>query len=357
MKKNYILYILIPVIVLLLGILLIQRTPKESLEYVAALTVDDCNGKSIGARCGGGILAETGKNGLIMAERDAGIFDWDTALKSCPQGWELPMGDELFNIYQNLRGSGADKDGYSSNNFCVASQGKCREDDPWFPYLYWSSQTRNEKYVHAINFRDGVPTDQLRGVNLSARCVKRTNVDSSRPNSLSINPSDSPRDWAAEYVEKLRQNKIIGAEEDFAGDQAIKRSEAVKILVLASKVDLRQSVLPFSDVSSENWYAVYLKTAYALKWISGYPDGTFRGENTLTRAESTKILMTAAGKRIDGVTTSPFPDVPSTHWSAPFISSAVNLGLVSGYGDGTFRPNDLITKNEFAKLAVVFFGL
>lgn len=78
--------------------------------------------------------------------------------------------------------------------------------------------------------------------------------------------------------------------------------------------------------------------------ISGYEDHTFRPDRPVTRAEFAKIVALAFGiKPGQGAT---FTDLPAKHWATEYISSLVDQGIIQGYPDGTFRPNNKITRAE-----------
>ena len=94
--------------------------------------------------------------------------------------------------------------------------------------------------------------------------------------------------------------------------------------------------------------ALYLK---AFNYISGYPDGTFKPENEITRAEMVAILFAfsfpAQNKlKAQEEPLNTFTDVPMDHWAKQQIEIAAELGLVSGYGNGTFKPDAHITHAE-----------
>lgn len=98
-----------------------------------------------------------------------------------------------------------------------------------------------------------------------------------------------------------------------------------------------------------------------LKVVAGYPDGTFKPEATITRAEAAKIIIvmkygsTTLADLLKGAVT--FSDVPGAHWASGFIALAKNAGIVNGYPDGTFKPEGLVTYAEFAKMLVEAAGL
>ena len=84
----------------------------------------------------------------------------------------------------------------------------------------------------------------------------------------------------------------------------------------------------------------------ALDIMTGNENGDLMLSRRLTRAEFTKLVVAASpyGKNVGASTTvSPYPDVPYSHWAAPYVEAAVSTGLVNGYLDGTFHPDETIT--------------
>ncbi len=80
--------------------------------------------------------------------------------------------------------------------------------------------------------------------------------------------------------------------------------------------------------------------------VNGYPDGTFKPNKSITRAEFITMVNAAFGFKED--TAANFPDVKSTDWFAGAIATAKTAGYVSGYADGTIRPESMITRQEAA---------
>ncbi len=85
-------------------------------------------------------------------------------------------------------------------------------------------------------------------------------------------------------------------------------------------------------------------------YINGYPDGTFRANNPITRAEAAKIFTIAGGLTPATGTTPSFSDVKLTDWFAPYVVAAANASLVEGYPDGAFLPEGWITRAEFVAM-------
>ena len=85
--------------------------------------------------------------------------------------------------------------------------------------------------------------------------------------------------------------------------------------------------------------------------VNGFNDETYRPENTITRAEFLKIILGSKGEIPTECTpTKTFSDVEEGAWYAPIICEAVNTGIVNGYGDGTFQPNKPISFAEGSKI-------
>lgn len=77
----------------------------------------------------------------------------------------------------------------------------------------------------------------------------------------------------------------------------------------------------------------------ALDIMVGDENGSLNLSAPVTRAEFVKMLMAASPVSVgDETAVSPYPDVPRTHWAAPYVEAAVRAGYVTGYLDGTFRP-------------------
>jgi hypothetical protein len=79
--------------------------------------------------------------------------------------------------------------------------------------------------------------------------------------------------------------------------------------------------------------------------LGGYPDGTFAPDNDITRAEVAAIVVRALGLP-EGIGTNAYVDVKSTDWFCGYIETATTYGLITGYSDGTFGPNDKITREQ-----------
>lgn len=112
----------------------------------------------------------------------------------------------------------------------------------------------------------------------------------------------------------------------------------------------------FTDVTSEEDCLGAVSVLSDLSIISGYPDGTFQPEKVVTRAEMAAFLINALGITPAKTNGTVFPDVPYTHWAAPYVDYAQSLGIIAGYTDGTFKPDKTVTYNEAITMVVKALG-
>ena len=97
----------------------------------------------------------------------------------------------------------------------------------------------------------------------------------------------------------------------------------------------------------------------ALNIINGYPDGSYKPEGTITRAEACKMICVAlnGGKEptLGTTTKASFTDTKG-HWAEKYIESCVAQGIVAGIGGGKFNPNGNVTGSQFAKMLLIALG-
>jgi len=107
-------------------------------------------------------------------------------------------------------------------------------------------------------------------------------------------------------------------------------------------------------------YEKAVKNLHSLKIISGYPDGTFKPLNNITRAEFTSIALKFKNINIDAIDPNiknNFSDVPNSHWACKAINYAYENGVISGYGNGTFKPDAKVTYSEAITIMLNVAGL
>lgn len=166
--------------------------------------------------------------------------------------------------------------------------------------------------------------------------------------------TDSEKHWANEYIENMRLKGIIMGlgNSNFGPDLQITRGELVKIAMTYYKKPLpkRLQKKSFSDVAITDQYAFYIEAAKNAHFIKGFKDGTFKPNEMISRGDALKILLLASDTRITKAPDAEFTDEEYNDRYDKYINFAKEKDVVIGYEDGTFRPNQMITRAEFLKI-------
>ena len=139
----------------------------------------------------------------------------------------------------------------------------------------------------------------------------------------------------------------------------MKNLKKVLALVLACATLFTMSSFAFSDVAEDASYLEAVTMLSKLGIINGYEDGTFLPDNTITRAEAAKVLVCAlnAEDSAKGMADQElFTDVPKTHWAAGYVNYAANFGIIAGRGNGIFDPESPVSYEEIVKMVVAMLG-
>lgn len=115
-----------------------------------------------------------------------------------------------------------------------------------------------------------------------------------------------------------------------------------------SEYAILESELTFEDIKS-HWSKMYVESMVAKDVINGYEDGTFKPNNEVTRAEFSKMIVSALELDIEKYTGA-FTDVKEDAWYSDYVGTMAKNGLVKGYEDGTFKPNGKITRAEMTMI-------
>lgn len=150
-----------------------------------------------------------------------------------------------------------------------------------------------------------------------------------------------------------------GSQEDWSEvvffDDEIKN--ATKYYKAAALFDTTESNIVFSDVPALAYYRKELVEVVGRGIITGYEDGTFRDQNTLTRAEAAVIMCRLNGEFDLPAKTTAFHDVSSDHWASGAIARAAEKGIINGMGDNKYAPGNPLTVGQFSKMLVLWLGL
>ncbi|BAT53272.1 hypothetical protein NOS3756_22310 [Nostoc sp. NIES-3756] len=101
----------------------------------------------------------------------------------------------------------------------------------------------------------------------------------------------------------------------------------------------------FSDVSSDYWAQPFIQALAQRNIIAGFPDGTYRPNQAVTRAEFAALIQKAFNQQaVRQLSGSGFSDVPANYWASEAIREAYETGFLSGYPGNVFRPNQQIPR-------------
>lgn len=143
-----------------------------------------------------------------------------------------------------------------------------------------------------------------------------------------------------------------------APDKTISRAEFLKMLMVALldyNETLNYGAPSFSDIAVRKWYTGYIAYAEQLGIAEGYSDGTFHPDEPISRAQAAKLLaLSLPDFSIETEEKSLFQDVSG--WAVPYVNALAEKGIVSGYQDGTFLPNRKISRGEAAKMVCASLG-
>ena len=150
---------------------------------------------------------------------------------------------------------------------------------------------------------------------------------------------------------EIHKSYISGYDDNtFRPDGNITRAETAAMLYRVLTNTKSGESISFSDIKESAWYYESVTAMSKAGIINGYTDGTFRPDNPITRAEFVTMIM--QNKTLTEFDKIPFTDVKSDLWSAKYIYSAYKAKYIDGYEDNTFRPDNQITQEEFVKTVV-----
>ena len=172
--------------------------------------------------------------------------------------------------------------------------------------------------------------------------------------------------WAEDYINAIYYAEITtGCAQDDPGtpqnerrycpEDNVSREQMAAFIVRAVEgeppANYCDSGVPFPDVSPSTWSCKYIKKLYELGITTGYGDGTYGSFDLVPREQmATFIVRAVEGEPPEDYCASgvPFPDVASDMWSCDYIKRLKELNITTGYGDGTYGPYDLVTRAQMA---------
>ena len=138
----------------------------------------------------------------------------------------------------------------------------------------------------------------------------------------------------------------------FKPERNVSRAEVATSLSRALGLGWSSATPSFPDVPATHWAAGYIQIMIDEGIMEGDVSGTFRPDAFITRAEAAAVLLRMLKvEPFHNLLSSSFSDVPATHWALGYIESMQKYGLITGYPDGTYRPDAHILRSEFTAIA------
>jgi hypothetical protein len=156
--------------------------------------------------------------------------------------------------------------------------------------------------------------------------------------------------WAAGAVLTMKNRGIISGYPDgkFHPEDPVTRAAMAAMLARAKNLEPDPGAAGFKDVPSGHWAAGPIGAVRAAGYMQGYPDGSLRPERGVNRAEAAAMLDKAFTP--SGSATAGFKDIDDSYWAAAAIRRMAGAGIISGYPDGTFRPDRVMSRAEAAAM-------
>ncbi len=157
-------------------------------------------------------------------------------------------------------------------------------------------------------------------------------------------------------IMELKSKGVITGYPDgtFKPDKEINRVETLKIILLGAGINTigAKSKAMFGDISAKEWYYPYLNTALDKQIINGYPDGTFKPQQTVSLAENLKILINTKGIDISElvVVNNPYADALKDQWYSKYVQYAKNNNWISADSNNSIYPAQGMTRGKLAQL-------
>lgn len=168
--------------------------------------------------------------------------------------------------------------------------------------------------------------------------------------------SDISGHWAKDVVEELVKKGIVSGSSDgrFYPDNNITRAEFSKMLAESIGVKQGQGQQQFSDVDTSSWYCGYVTALCEMGIISGFGDGLFRPDDNITRQDIAVMVYRVLEQRgIEPEKEKEFSDKSQiSEYALNAVSRLGGAGIISGFDDGSFRPVDLSTRAEAAAIVL-----
>ena len=173
------------------------------------------------------------------------------------------------------------------------------------------------------------------------------------PDPAPTDPDDTGvSDWLDTDNHKVYLNGY--PDDSFQPEKDMTRAEAAQMFYNLLRDQDVETTVSFTDVAADAWYATAVNALASLEIVNGVGDDRFSPERTITRAEFTTMAMRFCDEIPDGENI--FSDVDQEDWFYEYVVGSIQYGWINGYPDGTFRPNDTISRAEVTTITNRMLG-
>ncbi|WP_314585327.1 choice-of-anchor I family protein [Paenibacillus terrigena] len=168
-------------------------------------------------------------------------------------------------------------------------------------------------------------------------------------------PADVKGHWAASYIQKLLDKGIVVGRPDgsFKPNDKITRAEYIAVLFRSLNMDVAAAGATFKDVSPEAWYGPYVEALHVSGIITGFPDGRLQPNQAMTREEACVLLYRAWKNNLQagaGSASKLVDESQLSPWSRDAVKALVQAGIIQGSSNGDLQLKQSITRAEVAKM-------
>lgn len=160
-------------------------------------------------------------------------------------------------------------------------------------------------------------------------------------------PTDIQNHWAQTSIISMIEKNVVNGYPDgtFKPDRSVTRAEFATLMNRAFETYNSNAEAAFSDVKKNDWYYYQVASGVEAGYIMGYPDGTFKPNTSITREQAATML--ARLLKLDIGTGLQFTDRNKiSDWALESVEAVTNANIIQGYPEGDFRPLQPITRAE-----------
>lgn len=162
--------------------------------------------------------------------------------------------------------------------------------------------------------------------------------------------SEANRNYMA--IKYLSEKNILNGYPDatFKPNRLVSRVEFLKIVLESAKAPLDvENISGFKDVEENAWYAKYLRKAKKEGWVQGYPDGTFKPEQSVNKVEGLKIIAAVSKWEVQDIDDAPYEDTPAFSWYGKYVAYAKNKNFLEET-ENFFTPSAALSRGKTSEI-------